>query len=676
MTRAPGRRHPSGPSVSGDAGRASLERSLAGALEAFRHGDLPRARDGCEAVLHADPHHPTALRLCGAVLMRLGAADSAIARFTAALAIDPDNPVDHSNLGGALVAAGRHSEAAPHIARALALRPDYPDAHNFRGKLLAATGDIRGAVESFRRAAAAAPGRADLMVNLGRALVSAGGASEAVSVLRRALAAQPDDVEPRLLLARVALLERNFADAASWVTDARRLRPDDPGVLRLAGQVHLASGEPAAAEACFRAVLDRVPDDVETLCDLGSALFESDAVDDALACFERAIEGDPGLARAHCLAGVARQAAGDIDRAIDCFRAAIAADGDFGEAYRLLALARRVPPGDPVIHDAQAAAARPLGDDDRQHLEFALFKIHDDLGDTGVAFTHLDRGNRLRRAAFTYDVAGDEAFCDRLVATFDAGFFAGRDGWGDAAAAPIFVVGMPRSGTTLVEQILAAHTAVHGAGERRDLDAILWDSPVADRAGPSDWFATMLGFGAADVRSMARRYLAALPPLKPPARRSVDKMPQNFYYVGLIRVLFPNARIVHCVRNPVATCFSCFQNYFEHHLPFAYDLVELGRYHRAYARVMAHWHAMLPGFVHDVRYEHLVDDPEREIRALLAYCGLTEEAACFEPHRVRRTVRTLSVAQVRQPIHTRSVDGWRRYADRLTPLLGALGETP
>jgi tetratricopeptide (TPR) repeat protein len=310
--------------------------------------------------------------------------------------------------------------------------------------------------------------------------------------------------------------------------------------------------------------------------------------------------------------------------------------------------------------------AQPLND--RTAVHFALGKAYLDAQDPARAFDHLRRGSRLKRDTFQYDASATAAWMARIAEVFSPSLMTRLSGAeaGDPSSVPIFVVGMPRSGTTLVEQILASHPQVQGAGELAALRL------VADSAGAYPDSALQLSPDR--VRAMGRQYMARIAPLltRP---RLVDKMPANFLYAGLIRLILPNARIIHCQRNAADTCLSCYTKLFAAEQLFSYDLAELGRFHRDYERLMAHWRTVLPADrLIEVHYEDVVDDLPAQARRMVEWLGLPWDEACLNFHETKRVVRTASLSQVRQPIYATSKGRWRRYAPYLGPLLEELGD--
>jgi hypothetical protein len=404
-------------------------------------------------------------------------------------------------------------------------------------------------------------------------------------------------------------------------------------------------GDPAAIEVLRRAA-ELWPDNADPMINLANALQERGDTAAAREISARLLARHPTAADAWAIhAGLKSFAAGDAD------------------LERMEALLAR------LADDHQA------GPEQQIILAFALGKAWMDVGDAERAFIHLERANRLKRATFDYDVRADA----RRLAAIPDGVQALRQlasGPGHPSDLPVFVVGMPRSGTTLVEQILASHPRMSGAGELTAFhEATAQVLAEAGLAGARGGRIRVDAASRIDPAKLGRAYLGRVAPLAAGKARLVDKMPGNFENLGLISLALPNARIVHCRRDPLDTCLSCFATRFVAGQPFAYDLVELGQHYRAYAALMDHWRRVLPGerFL-EVRYEDVLADLEGQARRLVAFCGLDWDAACLRFHESRRPVRTASVNQVRQPLYRSSQGRWRAYERHLQPLIAALQE--
>ena len=436
---------------------------------------------------------------------------------------------------------------------------------------------------------------------------------------------------------------------------------------------HHRAGRIAEAEATYRAILQKEPQHPDALHLLGVILWERDRSDyNARHMVEAALALRPDSPFINHNYAAILSNLGRNRQAARHYRRALSLKKDYAEAFFNLATVHKFTTGDPEIKDMlKLATKRRLSDTDKCFIGFGLGKAFADIGEHDLAFKWYAKGNAKRPAS--YDAAAWRGAIDHLISSTPRQFFIDRKGWGNPSARPIFVVGMPRSGTTLTEQIISAHSRVTGGDELNDM--LLINRTMSERVRAhiscrDDLFAHLPhvpremieGFAAAYLESTARR-------LEDGTEHLVDKMPANYANVGLIALMFPNARIVHIKRNPIDTCISCFFQKFTRGHDYAFNLDWLADHYRAYATLMAHWHTVLPGRIHDVAYEDLVSNSAETIYDLLYACGLDMQEACLAPHRNERQVATASRWQVRQPIYRSSVERWRRYEPYIGPLL-------
>jgi len=481
----------------------------------------------------------------------------------------------------------------------------------------------------------------------------------------------PNDSFVLGLLGAVLFKSKDFGGAAVTLEKAIVADPNNLDAINNLGVVlNLLERYADAARISGRAV-ELGPNSAEHHHNHGIALKNAGQASSALEAFRRAEELDPRSAEAINQQGVVLRALGRSDEAIECYRRSLRVQPRFAETYRLLANVRTFTERDDDIRKMERLLADPgSGAGDVMRLCFALGKAYEDIKDYDDAFRCFERGNKLRRESFEYDVGEDETKVQRIAQVFDSDLFERHRNEGCPSDVPIFVLGMPRSGTTLVEQILASHSKVFGAGELGDVERLAGSSRFGSGARfPEN--ARQLKTDA--FRALGDSYVAGLRSRGTGQTRITDKMPQNFFFIGLIHLIVPAARIIRCVRDPVDTCLSCYLQFFGGRQPFAWDLTELGRYYRAYQALMDHWASVLPGRILEVRYEDLVADTETESRRLIDHCGLAWEDGCLAFQRTDRPVLTASASQVRRGIYTSSVARWRRYERHLGPLIEALG---
>ncbi len=434
-------------------------------------------------------------------------------------------------------------------------------------------------------------------------------------------------------------------------------------------------GHLAQARALYEEVLADDPDHADAIHLLGVVAFQEGRHPESIDAIRRAISMNPNKAVFFGNLGNALKESGDLDEARDAYDRALAINPDFIDAHYNRVGMVRFEAADPAfdrLHELLKASA--TGPADRMKLHFTLGKMYADIGETDAAFEQYRLANEARKAHKDSDFSIDdvEKTVALLIRTFDRSFFESRTGFGLETAVPVFIVGMPRSGTTLVEQILASHPKVYGAGEIDDIERIF--QSLGDHRLSGAFVRIARGIESGRSRELAGRYLDRLKALAPHAERVTDKMPQNFLYLWLIALLFPNATIFHCRRDPMDTCLSCYFTDFQTGHGYKNDLTTLGRYYRQYIRLMEHWGSVLPVPVREVRYEDLVDDPEGGTRRLIEESGLPWDERCLRFYDTQRSVGTASVTQVRRPIYRSSVGRWRQYARHLTPLQTALGK--
>ena len=489
--------------------------------------------------------------------------------------------------------------------------------------------------------------------------------------------AKPTDARVYFDRASAARRAGRWEEALAGYDAVLRLEPHHVPSLNNRGIVLSQLGRHAEALGSLDAALAANPGDPIALNNRGEALQKLARPAEALASYDAAIAGAPDFAEAH---GNRGHLLGQLGRAVEAEEAlirAISLQPGNPRFYQHLAPLHRFTPDDPILAQMRDLTRRAaeLPTDDRIELGFALAKALADIGDHAHAFDQLAAANRLKRSTFTYDEAAVLDELERIGALFDEDVLRRTSGAGDPGPSPILIVGMPRSGSTLIEQILASHPQVFGAGENSAFDDALGEILAREGHGVFPEGAASLSGEA--VRDLGAAYLGRLGDGARPGARVVDKTLSNFRHLGLVHAALPGARMIHVRRDPVDVCMSCFGLLFGLGQPYAYDLGELGRYHRAVERLMRRWRERLPREVLlDLQYETLIADPEGEVRRVLEHCGLDWDPRCLEFHLTDRQVRTSSATQVRRPLYTSGVGASRVYASNLGPLLDALGPDP
>jgi tetratricopeptide (TPR) repeat protein len=605
-----------------------------------------------------------------------GRVDEAIASYREALRVQPNLPEAHNNLADLLREHMQIEEAETHYREALRQKPGFPEAWYGLGLVLEVRHDLAGARQAYEQALQRRPRFAEAHNNLGTVLKRLGDLAGAQAACLQAIECKPDFAEAWNNLGELRREQGEFAQAERHFRRAMEINP----ALVLA-YVNMANTQRrledyAAAHATLERALKIAADDPLVHMACGNLAKDTGAYEDALNRFDRVLALRPQYAHAHFNRAVTLQWLGRMEEARAAFREALKYKPDYGEAYRLLEWGRSL---DESVDDDIAAMEQlwnspETGEEDRMHLAFALGKVAEGEGDYDAAFRFFSAGNQARRARIHYDIEHDVAEFERLMAVFSAEFFAARDGWGSTDATPIVIVGMPRSGTSLVEQILASHPRVAGGGELHDLLRTVRETLPSLRS--NNFPEGALGLDRDAFTKLGEAYVARLRArCGDEAEHVTDKMPANFALVGMLRVILPRARVIHCRRDPLDTCWSIYKQFFGEGQHFSYGLEELGRYYRLYQRLMAHWAKVLPGYMLEFDYETLVNDQEDATRRLLEFCGLEWDKRCLEFHRTDRAVKTASVTQVRRPMYASSVGIAKRYGDRLTPLIKALEKT-
>ena len=529
--------------------------------------------------------------------------------------------------------AGRLQQAANLYRQILQTAPEHPDALHLLGTIAQQTGHPQAAIELIRKAIHCQADNPLYHFNLSTTYLLNGQPEQALAAGEQALALNPDYLDAHLNLASACRELRRYQTAMDHLQQVVALQPDY----------------------------------AEAYLNMGNILLEQNQAENALQYYEKAHALKPRQAQTLFNIGNAYMVLGDFDKAMGYFRQTLQLQPDFGDAYGTISAIKRFSAPDEDIKSMESLLQQPtLSVKNQISIHFALGKAYEDCENYEQAFAHFCDGNRIKRQCFQYSTAADAEFFQRLKTVYNRDFFRARSHHGLNSRMPIFILGMPRSGTTLVEKILASHPLVYGAGELNDLQDILsGPESVLTLPATPEHIATL---DATETARLAQAYLDRLGRFGSEWQHITNKLPGNFQFIGLIQLLFPRASIIHCHRDPMANCWSCFKNYFHSSQEFAYQLEELGRYYRLYENLMQHWHQVLPGRIYDLRYEALVSEQERETRRLLDWCELPWENACLDFHRSRAQVRTASIAQVRRPIYQRSVKLWEHYRHQLAPL--------
>lgn len=654
-------------------GSADLQRVLA-RIEPLLESDPERASTQLEDVVQAHPLHPPALHMLAAAHSLRGDLPAAILILTRLARSFPDQAGIHLDLGSALHQVGRDPEAVAALRRAIALDPALPQAWRILGDALMASGEHAAAQRAYLDHVGHSVRDATLLA-AADAMV-ANRIPQAETLLRARLREAPTDVAAIRMLAEVAArLERN-EDATHLLERCLELAPDFLEARWNYALVLHRSNRPQDALPEIARVLQRDPAHAACVNLKAAVLCRVGDYEEALALYQKLVRDHPDTVKLWLSYGHALKTANHVEQAVIAYRRCVELEPSFGEAWWSLAnlkLFRFEAADIDAMH--RQLALKDLGDEDRLHLEFALGKALEDDDDCAASFRHYAQGNAIRRSQLAYDAGETTSRVAYIRQHYGREFFAERAGFGCAAPDPIFVVGLPRAGSTLIEQILASHSRVEGTMELPEIATLTGElRRQAEPGAAMPYHRALAALDAGALRALGERYLATTRIQRKTAKPFfVDKMPNNFMHVGLIHLILPNAKVIDARRHPMACGFSIFKQHFARGQDFSYSLDDIGRYYRDYVELMAHFDAVLPGRVYRVHYECMVDDTEAEVRRLLDYCGLSFEPACLRFFDNHRPVRTASSEQVRQPIYRGGLDHWRRYAAWLGPLQAALG---
>lgn len=676
----------------------------------FQAGRLGEAEALLRNALKIQPNNADALYALGLVAYRAGKPDAAILLIAEAIDLNPSAARFHTNICAMYEMTGQLQKAIEHGRIAVTLKPQSSEAHNNLGVAYLNNGEPSIAVEHFSRAIEADKRNVDALTNRSRTNIrlrrladaerdartaadlapnnatAQNGLAAILNALsdqvgaetaaRRALALEPGNLEAMLNLAIALKGQKKLDDALAIANQTAQLFPTRVEPLVFAAEVYLDRRADDAANRLIEQALALDPDDLGTLLVAGRLHTEGLRPEKAMDYFRRAVAAQPASSEAHLMLGIALRQSGQFEPAIRSFEHSMALNPGNVAAYLEISEAKQfLSENDPhfVSMRALAESAEAPTREQSAALHFALGKAFDDINQPDQAFPNFEKACTLMRSAISYSEASALELSDRVQREFTPAIKEKLSGMGYPAQLPVFVMGMPRSGTTLVEQILASHPMVMGGGELVDVRDALGELRTRVEGNPP--YPEMLkSLSAKDIQLFGSLVVHRLGRRADGRPRITDKMTTNFFFLGLLHLALPNAKIIHVRRNAVDTCLSCYTKLFRSGVEYSYDLGELGRYYAAYDRLMAHWKQVLPpGAFLEVRYEDVVGDLEGQAKRILSYCELPWNDSVLSFHQNERSVRTASGLQVRQPLYASSVARWRRYEAHLSPLLKELG---
>jgi tetratricopeptide (TPR) repeat protein len=683
------------------------EQAMAQALEHYSAGRYPAASRILAAIVAVRPYDADALNLSAATALASGGSKEAVVFMERAVDLAPKNLVFLANLAEMRRRAGDKQGGLEAARQAVAMGPNVAIAHCNLGIALYGLGDLDGAEAAQNAALGIDPRHSRALNNLGSIARDRKDRGAAVEFYRRALRLCPSDDDIATNLGTVLVEDDREVEALRVLLPYIRTRPNVPAEMyAVVGRAHLRGNALDDAEVAFRSAIRSDNRHVSAHLGLSQVLQQKNRPTMALAAAEDAARIDANSAAAHHQVGMCLAELGHPERALAAYERALAADPEFhgafvslgyhamelgnsGEARRMFERAIAMQPEDFGGHLGLVRLGRVAADDpamialeaaatglNKMHpkraisLRYALAKGYEDQNRYDEAWTHYSAGAALKRAEIDYDAAQFEDRVDHIIEIMDAATIKRLRSFAISSEVPIFILGMPRSGTTLTETILASHPKVYGGGELHDLQRLL---PMESGDPEARYPHVITRMDGNSLSQIAQKYVFDIAKLAPQSPYVTDKLPANFLYLGLIHAVMPNARIIHTMRDPIDTCVSCFTRLFDKAQLHSYDQIEMARYHNSYSRLMEHWRNVLPsGAFLDVQYETLVQDFDAQARRLVDWCKLPWDDACLEFHKTKRSVRTASVTQVREPIYTSSVLKWRAYEAYLGPMIDTL----
>ena len=653
---------------------SSVEQDVAHLRRAQTEGRHEEALQGAEALLSRLPENRDLLLIAATGLRHLSRLPEALAMLDRLERVQPRFSQMHQERGLCHVALKDAPRAVDALLRAVNINPALPVSWRMLEGVYRLSGDTANAATAAAHVATLKNLPPEVVT--ATSLFSDGELAPAEHIIRAYLLRHGDHPEPMRLLAKIGIARDVLDDAETLLEAVLALAPDHSAARYEYADtlVKRQKYTPAREEVRKLLALDPRNLDYRSLCaTIAVGLGEHE---EAIALYRGMLADAPASPDLHLWLGHALKTVGRVPEAIESYRAAAATRADFGDAYWSLANLKTYRFGEAEIalmRDQEASGAAALAD--RTHLCFALGKAMEDRGEIDQSWFYYERGNALKRSESRYRPEVIEANTKGQIAVCTRPFFARRTGWGDARPDPIFILGLPRAGSTLVEQILASHSQVEGTQELADIQRMALELQGRDPDLDNPRYpAALTDMAEADFRRMGEKYLADTRIYRTDKPFFIDKMPNNFRHIGLIHLILPNARIIDARRDPMSCCFSNLKQLFANGQEFTYSVEDIARYYRTYLDLMRHWDEVLPGRVLRVHHEDVVADLEGSVRRMLDYCGLEFERACVDFHMTRRSVRTPSSEQVRQPIFRDGLEQWKKYEPWLGPLKAALGD--
>ena len=646
-----------------NAAALALQAKFAQGIALHQQGKLAEAERIYGEVLHQQPNHFDALHLLGLIAAQTRRTERAVELIKRAIGLNAKVAAAHCNLGNTLTDLKRPADALASYDRAITLKPDYAEAYYNRGLALQDLKRPEDALASYDKAIALKPDFAEAYSNRGNALIDLKRPEEALVSCDTAIALKPDFAETHNNRGNALTYLKRPTDALASYDKAIALKPDLAEAYCNRGNALLDLKHAADALASYDKAIALKPEYAEAYSNRGRALQNLKRPEDALASYDRAIALKPDFAEVYSNRGIALTEKGDVTAAIESYNRALHIKPDYAEYYLNYSIVTKFKQDNPIIPKMKKLiCAEDLSEKDLMHLSFALAKAEDDLGNNELFINHLIQGNAIRKKLLAYDIARDEQLFASIKQFFDSDAANKQaDFVPNCSTTPIFILGMPRSGTTLVEQIVSSHSNVFGAGELDFLNQAIINSRWQVEKDREQVFSRVRSFYNLKISEVSAASIIT------------DKMPLNFRWIGFIRNALPDAKIVHVQRNPAAVCWSNLKTYFpSEEMGFTFDSQDVAKYYRLYKNLMDFWQRKYPQKIYNLNYERLTEDQEEETRKLLDYLELEWEDNVLEFYKNERSVSTASNLQVRQKMYKGSSLEWEKYKQWLQPMLEML----
>ena len=652
--------------------RGDLQTALSNAADLLAH-DPRLAQEQAREILKVYPDSVDATRILASAFRLQKRPQKGLDVLAPLLERQADSPAFLHEFAQCQGGVGQGDEAIKTLRAAVAIDPKYAPAWQSLGHQLAVAGDEEGSRRAFQQHFELSTPHPELVEAV--RLLRKGKLGKAERIARDLLKKHPTDVSAIRVLADIGFKMGQLKDASNLLERCLELAPDFHVARHSYAMILMRQQKPEAAINETEKLLALEPNNPNFLTLKAAVLNRIGDQAGALEIYERVLKNYPNQARAQMSYGHTLKTVGRLDEAIEAYKKCIHLSPEVGEAYWSLANLKTFRFSDEDIDNMRKQVTTEGGDaDDQSHLAFALGKALEDRRGYDESFKYYRRGNAIRRIEHRHSPKVNVLESLRQVRALPREFFEQRKGWGCQAPDPIFVVGLPRAGSTLLEQILASHSQVQGTSELMDIVTMSRKLGNKNRENPAGKYPEVLAELTQDrCRELGESYLETTRIQRTDTPFFIDKMPNNFRHIGLIHLILPNSKIIDARRHPMGGCFSGFKQLFAHGQTFTYGLEDIGKYYRDYVRLMDHWDTVLPGRVHRVQYEEMVADTEARIRALLDYCELDFEEQCLKFYDTDRAIRTPSAEQVRKPIYKEGLEQWRNFEAHLDPLKEALG---